>query len=562
MEINHSCKLRHGVRFLRRAGLLSVLLVAALAVRVAAQGGVTVVNAASSTSDALAPESLAAAYGVFNTLQGQTYSASILPLPTTLGGVRVTVGGIDARLIMVSPSQINFVIPALAGDGPTPVVVTNADGTRVTGTINVQRAAPGIFTVRSNGQGAAAALVTSDGVNFLPTFNPDGSEREINAGTTANPNFLILYTTGLRNAPAANPNDANGVAEAVTATIQGVPVRVLYAGPSTFAGLDQVNLIIPPELAGLGLVRVRLMVAGRVSNVITLRLGGQPPPVRAEPIQAGAIVNGQLTIDDQVQADGSRTYFYDAYRLRTTAPDTTVALDVRSLQFDAAVAIYRQDTSGGLTLLAMDDQTGSLGNGQDEGTNALLLTVLREPGDYLILVTSAEGEPNAIGAYSLFVRTDVMQRLNFNTLTSNAAITATDLQTSAGDFLDAYWFNGSAGDVVQIRMSSTQFDSFLILNSNSGELIEFDDNSGGGPQGRDALLTARLRESGPYIIIATPFEPNRTGAYTLTLNRLNSAVGVEVDALARAPGRTWQQRRTPGESLFERFALRRLVSRE
>lgn len=562
MKINHSCHLRDKGWFLSWAGWLSVLLIAALAGRAAAQGNVTVVNAASYTFDAVAPDSLAALYGTFNTAQGQTYSATTLPLPTTLGGVRVTVGGADAGLIVVSPGQINFVMPTLANDGPTQVVVTSADGTRVTGTVNVQRAAPGIFTARGNGQGAAAALVTSNGIAFTPTFNPDGSEREISAGTAANPNILVLYATGLRNAPAANPNDANGVAEAITATIQGVPVRVLYAGPSGFAGLDQINLVIPPELAGLGLVRVRLLVAGRVSNVITLRLGGQPPPVRAEPIAAGATVSGQLSVEDQVQASGSRTYFYDAYRLRTTAPDTTVALDVRSIQFDAAVAIYRQDTSGGLTLLAMDDDTGGMGNGDFENTNALLLTVLREPGDYLIMVTSGEGEPNAIGGYTLAVRTDMMQRLNFNTLMTNAAITTTDVQTSAGDFLDAYWFNGSAGDMVQIRMTSTQFDSFLILNANNGELIEFDDNSGGGAQGRDSLLTARLRESGSYIIIASPFEPNRTGTYTLSLNRLNNPPSAAAAALAQAPGRGWQQRRLNGESLFEQFAGRRLALRE
>lgn len=561
MKINHSCNLGRGLWFLGTVVWLGVALAAALAPRVAAQG-VTAINAASSTFDALAPQSIASAYGTFTTLQGQTYSAQTLPLPTMLGGVRLTVGGIDAGLLLVNPSQINFVLPALANDGPTPIVVTNADNSQTTGTINVQRAAPGIFTARGTGIGAAAGLVTSNGVNFTLTFNPDGSEREVSAGTPNQPNALILYATGLRTAPAANPNDANGVAEAVTATIQGVPARVDYAGASGFAGLDQVNLIIPPGLAGLGLVRVRLIVAGRVSNVVTLRLGGQPPPVRAEPLQTGAVVNGLLTTDDQVQASGLRTYFYDAYRLRTTAPDTTVALDVRSIQFDAAVAIYRQTTDGGLTLLAADDQTGALGNGQDENTNALLLTVLRDPGDYLVLVTSAEGEPNALGGYTLFARTDALQRLSLNTATTNAAVTTADLQTSAGDFLDAYWFNGAAGDVVQIRMSSTAFDSFLILNAANGELLEFDDNSGGGAQGRDALLTARLAESGAYVIIATPFEPNRTGAYTLALNRLNNAVGVNAELSARAPGRTWPQRRWDGESVFELFAARRIVTRE
>jgi uncharacterized protein (TIGR03437 family) len=544
-------------------GLLSVSIAVASASQALAQAGaVTVVNAASYTFDAIAPDSLAAAYGSFNTTGGQTFVAQTVPLPTTLGGVRVTVGGIDCGLVVTSPGQINFVMPSLANDGSTPVVVTNADGSTRTGTINVQRVAPGIFTSRGSGIGALAGLTTTDGANFQLTFNPDGSEREVSAGTRERPNFLIFFTTGLRNAPAANPNDANGVAEAVTATIQGVPATVLYAGRGANLGQDQVNLVIPPELAGLGTVRVRLTVAGRVSNHTTIRIGGQPPPIRAVAIEANSTVTGVLSADDQVQGagDGSgRTYFFDAYRLRTTAANTTVAIDLRSVHFDATVMVFRQDTNGALTLLAADDQTGGMGNGTDENTNALLLTVLREAGDYLIFATSADGDPNAIGQYQLGVRTGVVQPISYGTTTSGASIANTDLQTSAGDFLDAYWFAGNAGDYVQIRMSSTAFDSFLILDAENGDLVEFDDNSGGGPQGRDSLVTKRLAASGNYIIIATPFEPNRTGAYTLTLNRLGSALA-EGGEQAVVAGREWRPGRSQREPQFERYASRRVIS--
>ncbi|MGH9767518.1 MAG: hypothetical protein ACREAB_08810, partial [Blastocatellia bacterium] len=324
-------------------GLLSVSVTVAGASRALAQGGaVTVVNAASYTFDAIASDSIAAAYGAFNTTGGQNFFAQSFPLPTTLGGVRVRVGGIDCGLIAVVPSagQINFLMPSLGADGSTPVVVTNADGSTRSGAINAQRVAPGVFTSRGSGVGALAGLTTTDGANFQLTFNPDGSEREVSAGTRQRPNYLIFFATGLRNAPAANPNDANGMAEAVTATIQGVPATVLYAGRGGFAGQDQINLVIPPELAGLGTVRIRLSVAGRASNVTTIRIGGQPPPIMAQTIEANSPVNGALAADDQIQVagDGSgRTYFCDAYRLRTTAANTTVAIDLRSVQFDAVV---------------------------------------------------------------------------------------------------------------------------------------------------------------------------------------------------------------------------------
>jgi uncharacterized protein (TIGR03437 family) len=236
--------------------------------------GIAILNAASYAGDALAPDSLAAIFGRFQTTDGRVFFASSQPLPTSLGNVRVTVNGNDARLLAASNSQINIMLPSFSSDGPATVVITNADGTTDTGTINMVRSAAGIFTARATGQGTAAAVWTNDGVNFQPVFNPDGSERVMSPGTNDKPTYLVLYTTGLRNAPASNPNDGNGMAEAVTATIQNTSATVSWAGPAPgFSGADQVNVIIPQGLSGAGSVGVRLTVAGRTSNIATIRVG-------------------------------------------------------------------------------------------------------------------------------------------------------------------------------------------------------------------------------------------------------------------------------------------------
>lgn len=544
-------------------GLLGWAVAVARIETVSAQAAVTIVNSASYATDVFAPESMASAYGSFVTTNNQTFIAPSTNLPATLGGVRVTVGGVDSGMIVASPGQLNFVLPMNLPDGSASVVVTNADNSTRLTTINIVRSAPGIFTARGGGFGTAAAVTTADGVNYQSTFNPDGSEREVSAGTRERPNFLVLFATGVHFAPAINPNDGNGVAESVSATIQGVPAQVAFAGRAgSFPGLDQLNLVIPPELAGIGLARVRLNIGGRASNVATILIGGQPPPIRADAITAGTGLFGALTADDQVQAgiDGSgRTYFFDAYRFTTTAANTTVSVDLRSNQFDAAVSIAQQRTDGSLVFLATDDQTGGLGNGQDDNNNALLLTVLPNPGTYLILVSSADSDPNATGSYQLGFGTGAIQALSYSATPVSASISNTDLLTSAGDLLDAYWFVGTAGDVVQIRMSSTAFDSFLILNSDNGDLLAFDDNNGGGPQGRDSLLTMRLSASGNYILIATPFEPRRTGAYTLTLNRLNSLTAIEGEETVAAPGRSLSLDHGSRRTQFDRLTARRIV---
>src|SRR5437879_5141686 len=76
---------------------------------VLAQQTVTVINAASFNPDRIvAPDSIAAAFGAFVTQGNQSFSANTLPLPTTLGGVRVTINGVNAGLFFVGPTQINL----------------------------------------------------------------------------------------------------------------------------------------------------------------------------------------------------------------------------------------------------------------------------------------------------------------------------------------------------------------------------------------------------------------------------------------------------------------------
>lgn len=534
----------------------------------AQESAIAIVNAASFAGGPLASDSIASAFGAFQTINGQLYTATSEPLPTVLGGLRVTVNGVDAQLFAASNSQINFLIPAVDATQAV-VVVTNSDGTTRVGMLSYTPASPGIFSVRGTGQGTAAALTTTDGVTLTPVFNPDASAREIDPGTAQRPTFLVLFTTGLRNAPVHNQNDANGVAEAVRATIQGVPAQVVFAGPApNLTGVDQVNLIIPPELAGVGTARVRLEVDDRPSNIVTIWIGGAPPRIRSTPILPGPVVSGLLTPDDQVQdaGDGSgRSYFFDAYSFTTTAANTTVGIDMRSTQFDTAVLLYRVGELGRLTLVAADDQTGGLGNNAQENDNALLLTVLADPGDYVIFATSSDIAPSAVGSYTLRLATGIVQPIVYGA-NLNASIFTNDIRTSAGVYLDAYWFSGQAGDRVAATMASGAFNSFLLLNQANGELLAFDDDSGSAVTG-DALLRATLPQTGNYVLIATPFEVNRIGLYTLTLNREDSAVAGEALASgANERERTTRVRYLEAEreernASFDGYAARRIVVR-
>jgi len=223
-----------------------------------------VVNAASFLGGAIAPDSLAAVFGRFQTADGRLKIASGLPLPTSLNGIQVTVNGQDAQLLMTSNGQLNMVTPQNLPDGPALFMVTNADGSAFGGRVNMVRSATGIFSINASGQGTAAAVWTTDGKVFQSVINPDGSERPITPGSSGSPTVLALFATGLRNAPAGS----------VTVTIKDANATVLYAGPAPgFVALDQVNVIIPPSLAGAGQVQIKITAGGKVSNVVTVRIG-------------------------------------------------------------------------------------------------------------------------------------------------------------------------------------------------------------------------------------------------------------------------------------------------
>jgi uncharacterized protein (TIGR03437 family) len=531
----------------------------------AQQAGFAVVNAANFIGDTVAPDEIVAIFGAFQTTNNQAAVAQSLPLPTTLGGVTVTVNGTAAGIFFAAPGQVNIRVPGNVADGQAVFAITDSTGATRSGTVSITRAAPGLFTVNANGIGTAFGLSTTDGVNFQSLANPNGTERAIDPGTRARPTFLILFGTGLRNARADNPNDANGVAEAVTATIQGVPAPVLFAGRHPdFEGLDQINLQLPTELAGFGQVRLRLVVNGQPSNFVTFTIGGTAPAVNLAPIAMGQTIGGALSADDQVLRDeAGRTYFFDAYRF-TGSAGTGIAVDVRSSVFDAAVVLFRRNADGSLRPIASDDDLGGLGDGDIVNENALLLTALPESGEYVLFVTSATNNENGVGGYTVRLVGNAIQSIGYGA-NLTAAIAAGDLQTAAGDFVDGYFFAGTAGDRVQIRMSSSSFDPLLILNRNNGDPHAFDDNGGGGTT---ALISTTLPETGVYVIVATPFAPFATGAYTLALTRAAASSLTELadeKSSMPAPGRALLLKQldpeTMEDSRFDRFASRRVVIR-
>ena len=235
----------------------------------------TSVSAASYVADSLASDMIVAGFGV--DLAAQTAVADTLPLPLQLAGVSVRVRdsqGVErmAPLFFVSPSQVNYLMPAGTALGFAHVTLTNAANLLSEGDVNIASIAPGLFTASATGQGPAAALalrIKGDGSqSYEPVAEYKNNQfvcKPIDLGPQSDQVFLVLYGTGLRYRQNLS---------LVVATLGGnVSGDVLYVGAAPgFTGLDQVNVRIPRALIGRSEIDLALMAEGKAANVVRVNI--------------------------------------------------------------------------------------------------------------------------------------------------------------------------------------------------------------------------------------------------------------------------------------------------
>lgn len=237
---------------------------------------VTSVSAASFTAQALASEAIVAAFG--QNLATQLAVANTLPLPTSLAGTTIMVrdnAGQErmAPLFFVAPTQVNYQIPADTAVGEATVIITSGDGRVSTGMVNIASVGPGLFSAASSGQGVAAAVVLRVKANGAQSYEPTAQfdaawgrfvAMPIDLGGESDQVFLLLYGSGFRH--------HNGLA-GVTVILGDVETAALFAGEvREYAGLDQLNLRIPRNLAGRGEVDVSVNVNGHESNRVKIHV--------------------------------------------------------------------------------------------------------------------------------------------------------------------------------------------------------------------------------------------------------------------------------------------------
>jgi len=170
----------------------------------------------------------------------------------------------SATINVVTPNQVNFYIPNNAAPGIATVTIGQQSGG-----VLIDRVAPGLYSADSTGTGVAAAgaaIYSANGTitpQNVATCNSSGcAPVPLALGGPSDELIVTLYGTGLRGfSGLANVSAAIGTARA----------QVLYLGPQgQYAGLDQVNVVVPASLAGSGVVPIILRVDGQTANVVTI----------------------------------------------------------------------------------------------------------------------------------------------------------------------------------------------------------------------------------------------------------------------------------------------------
>ena len=239
----------------------ATLITLAIAGIQAIYGRVAIVSGAGFAEGPLAPESIGTIFG--SNFAASQSSAASLPLPTSLLTTQVTIvdsAGVSrvAPLFMVSPNQINFLVPKGIAWGRALAMVQRDGQISTLADFDIDPLAPGLFTVGASS--AAAAVVQRVKADGSQSYEPVSGA--ISLGPETDQVYLLLFGTGIR----VN----GGIAEA-TAQIGTQQATVTFAGPQgSFDGLDQVNVLLPRSIAGHGPMNINVIVDGYESNKVVI----------------------------------------------------------------------------------------------------------------------------------------------------------------------------------------------------------------------------------------------------------------------------------------------------
>jgi uncharacterized protein (TIGR03437 family) len=224
------------------------------------------------------PGALLSVYGA--SLAGSSINAPDypvpFPLPATLGGVTVTIGGNAAPLYYVSPGLINFQVPYSTSSRATQTVFVS-QGTLVSAAMQLPMAAvtPALFTTNGSGSGQGSIRIADATAAIAAPVGMFPGSRPAKAG-----DYISIYCSGLGlvtpsgvSGAAAASNPPQSTVANPTVSIGGMDAPVSFSGLTPgVAGLYQVNALVPAGVTTGNAVPLILTIAGVASNTVTVAI--------------------------------------------------------------------------------------------------------------------------------------------------------------------------------------------------------------------------------------------------------------------------------------------------
>jgi len=190
--------------------------------------------------------------------------------------VSVRVGGIAARVLSVSPTELTVQVPNALPGGIADIVVSSREGFLLHGAARVAGVRPTIFRVADDSTGKGAVV---DSLNLFSNAFSSGAPSWLGL---SNRNRLSIMATGISSG-VANTDTSNDVrlstgqilqnlAESVTVEARTSDGRVFnlpveFAGSQgEIRGVDQINVVLGSELAGVGDLQLTVVAGGVRSN--------------------------------------------------------------------------------------------------------------------------------------------------------------------------------------------------------------------------------------------------------------------------------------------------------
>ena len=233
--------------------------------------------------------------------------------------------------------------------------------------------------------------------------------------------------------------------------------------------------------------------------------GGAPPPPTTGNTRN---VSGELQSGDQTLGSGE---FVDTVPLDLPA-HTHVSLHLTSSAFDTYLAV-----------VSPDGQREENDDVAPNDTSSALEFRTEAGGRYQIFVTSYR--PGETGAYQLAARWNGASEGGTTGSSTGGTTTAAaqpgttrgslqrgDEQLPSGEFYDEHTFSLEAGRSAQISATSTAFDTYLIVQTPSGQQLDNDDIA---PNDTNSRVEIPSAEAGNYRVLVTSYQPGESGAYQL-----------------------------------------------